>query len=163
MPPALAHRFNLLSFFFVFLWKGKELSALTLWSAKLEVPTSTVRSLETSVGGLAERRVEFRRGAQDPRNEAGTRVSYHSLAWRLMRLGRNVLFPEMLCFSSVTVATPIFSFCLSLSLSLLYSSLSLSPMKSAQQANTAKGCTPNMFTWASGQRTVQLICSTSAF
>jgi hypothetical protein len=30
-----------------------------------------------------------------------------------MRLGRNVLFPEMLCFSSVTVATPI-------SLSLLY-------------------------------------------
>jgi len=24
-----------------------------------------------------------------------------------MRLGRNVLFPEMLCFSSVTVATPI--------------------------------------------------------
>ena len=34
-------------------------------------------------------------------------MSYHSLAWRLMRLGRNVLFPEMLCFSSVTVATPI--------------------------------------------------------
>lgn len=163
MPPALAHRFIFFLFFFcfVFLWKGKELSALTLWSAKLEVPTSTVRSLETSVGGLAERRVEFRRGAQDPRNEAGTRVSYHSLAWRLMRLGRNVLFPEMLCFSSVTVATPIFSVCLSLSL--LYSSLSLSPMKSAQQANTAKGCTPNMFTWASGQRTVQLICSTSAF
>lgn len=47
-------------------------------------------------------------------------MSYHSLAWRLMRLGRNVLFPEMLCFSSVTVATPI-----SLSFSLL-SSLSFS-------------------------------------
>jgi hypothetical protein len=32
-----------------------------------------------------------------------------------MRLGRDVLFPEMLCFSSVTVATPI-----SISLSLFY-------------------------------------------
>jgi hypothetical protein len=56
-------------------------------------------------------------GMRDPRR---SRMSYHSLAWRLMRLGRNVLFPEMLCFSSVTVATPI-----SLSFSLL-SSLSFS-------------------------------------
>lgn len=33
---------------------------------------------------------------------------YHSLAWRLLRLVRNVFFPaETLCFSSVTVATPI--------------------------------------------------------
>ena len=48
-------------------------------------------------------------------------MSYHSLAWRLMRLGRNVLFPEMLCFSSVTVATPIsLSVCLSLSPRVLF-------------------------------------------
>ena len=73
MPSALAHRFHFLFRF------GKELSALTLWSAKLEVPTSTVRSLETSVGGLQdvvrrEGSAEFATGSEHMK-EKGTSLT----------------------------------------------------------------------------------------
>jgi hypothetical protein len=74
------------------------------------------REVARDVGRGPARRTGFRE--EHTRIRGRIRISYHSLACRVMRLRRNVLFPEMLCFSSVTVATPI-SLSLSLSQSML--------------------------------------------
>jgi hypothetical protein len=78
------------------------------------------REVARDVGRGPARRTGFRE--EHTRIRGRIRISYHSLACRVMRLRRNVLFPEMLCFSSVTVATPI---SLSLSLKVCCASVSL--------------------------------------
>lgn len=46
-------------------------------------------------------------------------VEYQSIDCRVLKLGRNALFPETLCFNSVMVETPIsVSLCLSMNSSL---------------------------------------------